>query len=148
SPTNGAIDANGGDGSACAGRWVPPTRAEIDAGFDEWWSYYPRKEDKLDARKAYAARVSDKDPDRRATIPQLLVAVQAYKFSAERKYIKQPATWLNKGSWQDMLPQLKPPTGAAALPSLPPGWQDNPALKRHVLQLYPHLAQSPTKTNL
>jgi hypothetical protein len=78
-----------------------PSRAEIDVGFEEWWKYYPRKEDKLDAQRAYTARVTDKDSARRATIPQLLAAVKAHKFSTDRKFIKLPATWLNKRSWKN-----------------------------------------------
>src|SRR5262245_53255702 len=78
-----------------------PTQAEIDAGFDEWWALYPRKEDRLDAKRAYTALVSGKRKDGvTATIPQLLAAVKGYR-PPEPKYTKLPATWLNKGYWQD-----------------------------------------------
>jgi hypothetical protein len=32
-----------------------PTSAELDAEFEAWWQHYPRKDDKLDAKKAYVA---------------------------------------------------------------------------------------------
>ena len=94
---------------------VGPTQAEIDAGFNDWWLHYPRKEDKPDAKRAYAALVSgkNKDPDRRATIPQLLDAVKHYRPS-DLKYTKLPATWLNKGSW---LNGQAPATGNGAAPT-------------------------------
>ena len=78
-----------------------PTQAEVDAGFAEWWAHYPRKDDKLDAKKAYTAIVTGKhkDPECRATIAQLLAALKAYRFTKDRDFIKHPATWLNKGSW-------------------------------------------------
>jgi hypothetical protein len=72
----------------------------VDAGFTEWWAHYPRKDDRLDAKKAYAAIVTgkQKNPECRATIPQLLAALNSHKFSKDREFIKLPATWLNKGS--------------------------------------------------
>ena len=92
---------------ASKGRKCPPskvtglTEEEVDAGFTEWWAHYPRKDDKLDAKKAYATivRGRHKDPECRATIPQLLAALKTHKFPKEREYIKHPATWLTKGSW-------------------------------------------------
>jgi hypothetical protein len=78
-----------------------PTQAEVDAGFTEWWAHYPRKDDKLEAKKSYTAIVTGKhkDPECRATIPQLLAALKGHKFPKVLKFIKLPATWLNKGSW-------------------------------------------------
>ena len=89
---------------------VSPTQAEIDAGFDEWWAHYPRKVDKLDAKRAYVAIVSGKhrDPDHHATIPQLLAALKAHKFPNDPQFIKHPATWLNKGAWTDFVARSKP----------------------------------------
>jgi hypothetical protein len=80
---------------------VLPTQAEVEAGFTEWWSRYPRKDDKLDAKRAYKAIVTGahRDPECRASIPQLLAALKVHKFPKERQFIKQPATWLNKGAW-------------------------------------------------
>jgi hypothetical protein len=90
--------------------WAP-TSDEIDAGFNEWWEAYPRKEDQGDARRAYAKCLMHKDQKERATIAQLLAAVKACTFPAERRYIKLPATWLNKGSWQNVSTQAATPAG-------------------------------------
>jgi hypothetical protein len=81
--------------------WTPPTKAEIDVGFREWYAVYPRKEDPDDARKAYIKRVTAKDPNERATIAQLLAALKAYEFSTSASS-SLPATWLNKGSWRNV----------------------------------------------
>ncbi len=55
-------------GAAAAG----PAATEISAGFEEWWQYYPRKDDKADAKKAYTATVSSKRKDGlHATIEEL-----------------------------------------------------------------------------
>jgi hypothetical protein len=81
-----------------------PSMAEVNAGFDEWWAHYPRKEAKFAAKKAYAAIVTGthRNPECRATIPQLLTALKAYKFPSDPQFIKHPATWLNDGSWADV----------------------------------------------
>ena len=78
-----------------------PTQKEIDAGFTEWWEHYPRKDDKLEAKKSYTAIVTGthNNPECRATIPQLLAALKTHKFPKDREFTKLPATWLNKGSW-------------------------------------------------
>jgi hypothetical protein len=104
--------ASSGQSEPAAKSWKP-TKAQIDAGFTEWWAHYPKKEDKGDARKAYERRVTHPDPAERATILQLLAAVKAYQFRSERQYIKHPATWLNKGSWMGV------GAGTAAPPTAP-----------------------------
>ena len=68
----------------------------MDEDFTAWWSECPRKEDNIAARKAYkAAR-------KLASREQLLTGIRDYAVSVEgreRRYIKLPATWLNKGAW-------------------------------------------------
>jgi hypothetical protein len=77
-----------------------PTSAEIDTAFEEWWGYYPRKEDKGEARRAYARCLIHKKPKERATVAQLLAAVKFCAWPTELRYTKLPANWLRKGSWQ------------------------------------------------
>ena len=78
-----------------------PARRVPDA-FDEFWSVYPRKDDKLRARKAWASAS-------RATDPREIVAgAVRYRDDPNRdaSYTKQGATWLNAGSWSNgPLPQ-------------------------------------------
>jgi hypothetical protein len=121
SKSNGKGMGSGGTGVPC--------KAEIDDAFTEWWAHYPRKDDKLDAKKAYAAIVTGKhkDPECRATIPQLLAALKAHKFPKDREFTKLPATWLNKGSWASGAP---PGGGPIKLPDC----RDDPALTRRLLE--------------
>ena len=70
-------------------------------GFDLFWTAYPKKEGKLDARKAWTKLKPD--DDLRATI---LRALEAKKRTwTDRKYIPLPATWLNGARWEDELEQ-------------------------------------------
>lgn len=70
----------------------------IAAEFDQWYSDYPKKEGKEAARKAFAkARKS-------AELQELIDGLARYKKAAqgtERRFIPNPATWLNAGRWQD-----------------------------------------------
>jgi len=74
----------------------PPTpKGGEPAGFEKWWSIYPRKTAKASARKAYAAAIRKVRPE------ILLAAVAAYPWSPEARFIPHPATWLNGERWDD-----------------------------------------------
>ena len=66
--------------------------------FDEFWSLYPRKVQKEDARKAWT-KVT------RGTLPDAILAgvkrVAADPNLPEKQFIPYPATWLNAGGWDD-----------------------------------------------
>ena len=64
-------------------------------GFDEWWSTYPKKVGKIAAEKAYAKAAKTADA------PTLLAGLKSCQFSDERRFIPNPATWLNEGRWLD-----------------------------------------------
>lgn len=68
-------------------------------GFDEFWSAYPRKKNKEQARKAFNKLKGVK-------LQELLDAIERQKHSRDwtkdgGQYIPYPATWLNAGGWQD-----------------------------------------------
>lgn len=70
----------------------------IDDEFEKFWHAYPRRTGKLDARRAYAKAVKLAAPDR--------IIAGAYRYAQERydqdeQFTKHPATWLNKGCWDD-----------------------------------------------
>ncbi len=74
--------------------------AMVDYSFNEFWTVYPKKVDKLKAEKLHAAIIKTK----RATALQLLEGARRYaaaKAGTERKFIKHPSTWLNAGGWLD-----------------------------------------------
>ena len=72
----------------------------LDTEFSEFWSAYPNKKKKQNARKAY-------EKARKAVSAELiLTAVYRQKGWTEwkkdgGKYIPHPATWLNGGCWDD-----------------------------------------------
>lgn len=77
------------------------TRSSADANdpeFDAWWSIYPRKVGKGQARRAYLSA------SKKADAPTLLAAVEDFARACEGtdpKYIPYPATWLNGERWLD-----------------------------------------------
>lgn len=79
-------------------------RAADDGGdaFDRFWAVYPKPVDKLAARKAWDRQIND------GVDPETLIA-RAKLYAIERqgepsRYTKNPATWLNAGSWDNPLP--------------------------------------------
>jgi hypothetical protein len=68
------------------------------ATFGEFYMAYPRKAGKEAAKKAFAKAARAVDP--------LLIVEAARKYAAdpnlpEKQFIPYPATWLNRGSWDD-----------------------------------------------
>jgi len=72
-----------------------------DARFERFWEGYPNKKGKRDARRAWAKlRPDDQLTDRMIAA----VAQQTHwpDWLKERgRFIPHPATWLNRGSWED-----------------------------------------------
>lgn len=81
--------------------------ADAAAKFDEWWALYPRKNKKLDARKAFTAALKDKvDPDH--LINSLRRQLDAWRAEGkDPKYIPYPASWLRGGSYDDDFGQAR-----------------------------------------
>jgi hypothetical protein len=78
----------------------PPMGALGSAGFDPFWSAYPRKTGKGAARKAWPkalAKVGGPDP------PGLLLsALERVKRTwTDSKFIPHASTWLNEERWED-----------------------------------------------
>lgn len=85
-----------------------------DVEFDRFWSVYPRKVGKGEARKAWARlRKRGVDPE------ELIAGAIRYRDDPKRKpdYTKHPGPWLNAERWTD---QLETQTSGA-----PAGWWDN-----------------------
>ena len=77
--------------------------------FDEFWSEYPRKVGKKDARKAFdkALKTTDAETMIRAVIAQK----QSGQWLRENgRYIPNPATWLNQGRWDDEIQPVTTPS--------------------------------------
>ena len=95
------------------------------ASFEEFWSAYPKKTGKAAAYKAWKA-VPKKSP---ARPPDIIAAIRAqvdadhFRGHDGALYIPNPATWLNRGQWEDEIasnpapaqqrPQREAPLSAA-----------------------------------
>lgn len=73
------------------------TDPQILSEFDTWYETFPRHEARDDALKAYLKARTRVDPS------ILLSGAKGYAARPDRdpKFTKLPATWLNKGCWQD-----------------------------------------------
>ncbi|WP_395243379.1 helix-turn-helix domain-containing protein [Agromyces sp. MMS24-K17] len=71
----------------------------IDDAFDSWWAVYPKKQGKVDARKAFAQLY------KRGDLPELGTLIARTKRYAAKQtdptYTKQPAGWLRTGRYED-----------------------------------------------
>jgi len=77
--------------------------------FEEFWKAYPKKTDKGAARRAFTTAIKKVDFD------NLLKAVQSYSASVsntEKRYIKNPATWLNAEAWDNETQETKETKGS------------------------------------
>jgi hypothetical protein len=74
-----------------------PTAQSDPDDFERWWSVYPKKEAKGDARKAWLKAVKKAEPAR------LIAAAALYRDRTDRqtKYTRNAATWLNGECWLD-----------------------------------------------
>lgn len=83
-----------------------PNDATVDA-FDAWWTHYPRKVSKGQARTAY------KTAAKKTGHEVLLAAVEEFAQrmqGSEPKFIPHPSTWLNGERWLDAAPEPEPPS--------------------------------------
>lgn len=87
----------------------------VDPDFDAFWSAYPRKEGKGDARKAWAQVAH-----RRPPVDELIAAIEQAKGgdqwaralrAGELRFIPHPATWLRQERWDDSPPPFRPQPG-------------------------------------
>lgn len=93
----GSSPEQGNRGTGEQGRKHSATGA-ADGEFETWWSIYPRKVGKGQARKAYTSAL------KKASTDELSAAATAYAekvATTEPRFIAHPATWLNGERWTD-----------------------------------------------
>lgn len=68
-----------------------------DDKFDEWWDLYPKKKEKIAARKSFERVIKS------GVSPDLLIQAVRHNVGIHEdpKFIKYPATWLNRGCYLD-----------------------------------------------
>lgn len=82
-------------------------RSEFEERFAEFWSAYPRKVAKPDAKKAFAQAVTSG----KATAEQIIAGAMRYaaaKTGADPRYIKHPCGWLRDERWNDQPAEHQP----------------------------------------
>ena len=103
-PVEGPSDAIGSSHAANDSRsdaaWIPQK-------FEIFWARYPRKVAKKDAMKAFAKIIKAQD-DVERFMNTLLASIEWWKSQSgwkkdNGKFIPYPATWLNRGSWEDSI---------------------------------------------
>ena len=77
-------------------QYIP--KQELEGEFNKFWNYYPRKTEKLAARKAF-------DKACELVTPAVIVA-GAERLANDpnlppKQFVPYPATWLNAGQWED-----------------------------------------------
>lgn len=79
--------------------------------FDAFWSHYPRKDNKAQARKAWPKACKRLSPERLVKAAEVWAGwwVEAGK---DREHIPHAATWLNNDRWNDERP-VRPRTAPA-----------------------------------
>lgn len=62
--------------------------------FEEFWNFYPRKDGKGHARKAWLSAT------RKVEAATIIAGLKRYQFSPDAKFRPMPATWLNGERWE------------------------------------------------
>lgn len=89
--------------------------------FDAFWSIYPNKQGKAEARKRWAKM----SPEQRREASETVIIWRSFWTAAqtEQRFIPHGSTWLNQCRWEDDIPEL--PTRALTRPR---GWDGLDAL--------------------
>jgi len=82
---------------------IPPIspKGELAERFNKFWKAYPKKKGKIAAEKAFK-KINPSDEQ----LEKMLLAIEQQNKSEQwnrkrPRYIPNPATWLNRGHWQD-----------------------------------------------
>jgi hypothetical protein len=78
---------------------ISPANGEPD-GFTSWYATYPKHVDRIDAAKAFARLMKSGT----ITLDALMAATARYAAkvaNTEKRWIKAPSVWINKGSYLD-----------------------------------------------
>lgn len=77
-------------------------KAEDDL-FDEWWTLYPRKTDKANARKEWAKLAKDTNMRNVIVATRALLDCETYEpLHGDKAYIPYPSTWLHGRRFEDI----------------------------------------------
>lgn len=87
--------------------FIPPFPKFPKNSFEQFWSAYPNKVGKKDAKRSFERLEKSGE----VTFDDLFAGVERYKVSKpEHHEWKHPATWLNRGCWTDEYAPPVPPS--------------------------------------
>lgn len=86
--------------------------AQVEAAFNRFWSVYPRPTGKIRARKAFDAAIKKTTIDKIVTTVEWKSRTSQWRkvVSGVRVYVPHPATFLNRGDYDDLMPPEMAPT--------------------------------------
>ena len=109
-----------GDGAVRSDALVnqPKKKSEVmEERFERFWSAYPKKVGKGDARKAFL-KINPSDALLGQMITAIVAASASYQWQKDKgQYIPNPATWLNQQRWED---EVRPDMGRPDPKQAPP----------------------------
>lgn len=81
---------------------TPRMKAENDTSslFEQWWDVYPKKTGKIAAHLSFRKAIRE-GVSAEILIQGAMLYARMKEVTGDRKYIKNPATWLNQGCWDD-----------------------------------------------
>jgi hypothetical protein len=125
-PSDPSTDKDSSSGEGRAPATPSPAKPKRDYhldAFGAFWLVYPKKKAREEAKRAWCQAI-----DRGADPERIVAAATAYareRASEDSKYTKYPATWLNKGCYDDEpdAPAGQRPPLRAVAGGSPQGWQ-------------------------
>jgi len=95
-------------------RIITPKVKDFEEVFDQFWNYYPRKTDKLAAKRALA-KILEQTPNLEDAILEGVKRLAEDPNLPEARFIKHPATWIHAGGWEnEPYPERRPDPAAQA----------------------------------
>lgn len=90
----------------------------IEKRFERFWSVYPKKVGKGDARKSFL-KINPSEALLGKMVTAVIAASSSFQWKKDKgQYIPNPATWLNQQRWEDEVP---PDMGVPDQKPAPPG---------------------------
>lgn len=116
--TTETLGTTGKEGKGRERKGVQCDPALIQNAFDQFWSEYPRKIAKEDARKAFKKNGCWEHME--TILPAIRRHAQCFQWTRDReRFIPHPATWLNGRRWEDELAPVSKSAPAPFIPSEP-----------------------------
>ncbi|QDI90239.1 DUF4373 domain-containing protein [Salicibibacter halophilus] len=108
-----AVEKQTSESTHSIGEYSKENNVQIDTDyFNEFWSNYPKKRNKQEAKKKFLARINHKKSDERATADEMIRGAKYYndhikREGTEDRFIQHPKTFLNQRTFDDYQEPMK-----------------------------------------